>query len=178
MSSSATCEMAGSSRITGNGVVSSNSEDGAINDTKASHFIPRHYWKEALASLDLSQRRCLEETPRHSADLDTGNAVEKIEPFATHEFTDWPCTLVNVCHKLQNEYDEKRSAWHFRFLGQSIRIRDLLDGFVKVLDKIKKIGDIATAADPVHAGLPWAVIRALLMVRHFHSLVMCLPPTS
>jgi hypothetical protein len=35
---------------------------------------------------------------------------------------------------------------------------------VKWLDRFKQVGDVASNADPVHVGLPWAGIRVLLDV--------------
>lgn len=35
---------------------------------------------------------------------------------------------------------------------------------MKWLDRLKQVGDIASNADPVHVGLPWAGIRVLLEV--------------
>jgi hypothetical protein len=53
--------------------------------------------------------------------------------------------------------------WTFTFGGHTVVLRDL-DKIVKWLDRFKQVGDVASNADPVHAGLPWAGIRLLLEV--------------
>lgn len=54
--------------------------------------------------------------------------------------------------------------WTFTFRGHTVVLRDKADNVVKWLDRFKKIGDVASNADPVHFGLPWAGIRVLLEV--------------
>jgi hypothetical protein len=45
-----------------------------------------------------------------------------------------------------------------------IIIRDQLEKVVVWLEKFKAIGDIAVNFDPIHAALPWAGVRFLLLV--------------
>lgn len=42
-------------------------------------------------------------------------------------------------------------------------VRDVVDKVVGWLDKFKAIGDIVVSSDPIHAALPWAAFRFLLM---------------
>jgi len=59
-----------------------------------------------------------------------------------------------------------KSRWKFKNRnGQTIVIRDLLDKLAHYLRKFAQIGDVAVQYDPVHAALPWAGVRFLLMVR-------------
>ncbi|KAL8907866.1 MAG: hypothetical protein Q9171_005691 [Xanthocarpia ochracea] len=55
---------------------------------------------------------------------------------------------------------EKR--WTFTFGGRFITLKDEAEKIVGWLDRFKAVGDIASNADPVHVGLPWAGIRLLL----------------
>ena len=52
----------------------------------------------------------------------------------------------------------------FTFRGHTVVLREKADKIVKWLDRFKQVGDVASNADPVHVGLPWAGIRLLLEV--------------
>jgi len=52
----------------------------------------------------------------------------------------------------------------FRVPGRKINVRDLIDGFIRFLEKTKELGDLLSAANPIHASLPWAAVQSLLMV--------------
>ena len=54
--------------------------------------------------------------------------------------------------------------WTFTFCGRAVILREKADSIVKWLDRFKQVGDVASNADPVHIGLPWAGIRFLLEV--------------
>jgi hypothetical protein len=54
--------------------------------------------------------------------------------------------------------------WTFTFGGYTVVLREKADNIVKWLDRFKQVGDVVSNADPVHVGLPWAGIRALLEV--------------
>jgi hypothetical protein len=54
--------------------------------------------------------------------------------------------------------------WIFTFCGHTLVLREKADNIVKWLDRFKQVGDVASNADPVHVGLPWAGIRFLLEV--------------
>jgi hypothetical protein len=58
--------------------------------------------------------------------------------------------------------------WTFPFRGHTVVLREKADNIVKWLDRFKQVGDIASNADPVHVGLPWAGIRLLLEVGMKH----------
>jgi hypothetical protein len=55
--------------------------------------------------------------------------------------------------------------WRFTLAGQEFILKEKADKIVRWLNRFKGVGDVAAAADPVHAGLPWAGIRLLLEVR-------------
>lgn len=54
--------------------------------------------------------------------------------------------------------------WSLTFHGHTVILQDKADNIVKWLDHFKQVGDVASNADPVHVGLPWAGIRLLLEV--------------
>lgn len=58
----------------------------------------------------------------------------------------------------------KAKRWTFTFGGRQVVLQEKADNIVKWLDRFKQVGDVASNADPVHVGLPWAGIRLLLEV--------------
>jgi len=61
---------------------------------------------------------------------------------------------------------EQTSAKQFKLKwgDKKIDVREKAEGFVALLHKFKEIGDIVVQYDPVHAALPWAGVRFILMV--------------
>ncbi|KAJ9292711.1 hypothetical protein DTO271G3_8525 [Paecilomyces variotii] len=57
----------------------------------------------------------------------------------------------------------KRKQWTFELNGRTISLREQAEKVIQWLDKIKAVGDVAVNVDPIHAGLPWAGIRILLI---------------
>jgi hypothetical protein len=58
----------------------------------------------------------------------------------------------------------RAKRWTFTFGGHTVVLREKADNIVKWLDWFKQVGDVASNADPIHVGLPWAGIRLLLEV--------------
>lgn len=50
-------------------------------------------------------------------------------------------------------------------MGKTVELKAVANKVLLWLDKFKQIGDVASNADPVHIGLPWAGLRFLLEVR-------------
>ena len=46
--------------------------------------------------------------------------------------------------------------------GRQVYLFDQVNKVVQLLDKFKAVGDVVANVDPVHVGLPWAGIRAIL----------------
>jgi hypothetical protein len=69
---------------------------------------------------------------------------------------------------LQAAEDKKElcisKRWTLKIGSRTISPREKAEKVVELLDKFKRIGDIASGADPVHFGLPWAGISFLLQV--------------
>lgn len=59
----------------------------------------------------------------------------------------------------------KRKKWTFEFNGRTISLGEQAEKVIQWLDKIKAVGDVTVNVDPIHAGLPWAGVRMLLIVR-------------
>jgi hypothetical protein len=57
---------------------------------------------------------------------------------------------------------EKR--WTFNIGSRTISPKEKAEQVVALLDKFKRIGDIASGADPLHFGLPWAGVSFILQV--------------
>jgi len=57
--------------------------------------------------------------------------------------------------------------------AKEVDVQDTADRLVGWITKFKEVGDIAVQCDPVHAGLPWAGVRFILLVRTtIHSLTL------
>ncbi|KAK2784701.1 hypothetical protein FQN52_008929 [Onygenales sp. PD_12] len=54
--------------------------------------------------------------------------------------------------------------WAFKYNGQSVQVREVINSFIRWVDKFKTVVDVAVNAQPVLAGLPWAGIKFLLQV--------------
>jgi hypothetical protein len=65
--------------------------------------------------------------------------------------------------ELQQRSKAKRWTWTYR--GRQIYLFEQADKVVRLLDRFKAVGDIVANVDPVHVGLPWAGVRAILEVR-------------
>ena len=78
----------------------------------------------------------------------------------------------SVLAKILKEASEKqeqaaanRQRWLIRRSnGKCIDLHKLYSRILTVIQRFKAVGDIAVNADPIHAGLPWAFVRALLQV--------------
>ncbi len=79
---------------------------------------------------------------------------------------------LDVLNDLQNETNNARiksieRRWRCHWPGrggETVILRDLFSKIVTWLNRFKEIGDIMVQYDPVHAALPWAGVRFLLMV--------------
>lgn len=54
--------------------------------------------------------------------------------------------------------------WTLTLGSRTISTREKADKVIEFLDRFKNIGNIASAADPVHLGLPWAGISLILQI--------------
>jgi len=67
---------------------------------------------------------------------------------------------------IANQVEEQNAAKQFKLKwgDKEIDVREKVVGFVGCLNKFKEIRDIVVQYDPVHAALPWAGVRFILMV--------------
>ena len=53
----------------------------------------------------------------------------------------------------------------FKWGDKEVDVQETANKLVGWITKFKEVGDIAVQYDPVHAALPWAGIRFILLVR-------------
>jgi hypothetical protein len=70
--------------------------------------------------------------------------------------------VLGCAKELQQRCRNKRWSWNYK--GRQVYIFDQVDKVVQLLNKFKAVGDVVANVDPVHVGLPWAGIRAILEV--------------
>ncbi|KAF2147935.1 WD40 repeat-like protein [Myriangium duriaei CBS 260.36] len=68
----------------------------------------------------------------------------------------------NAVSEKQQVCKDKQWQWHFH--GRVRVLRDEADKILYWLKRFKTVGDAVAGLDPVHVGLPWAVVNALLEV--------------
>jgi hypothetical protein len=76
----------------------------------------------------------------------------------------------DVAGKVMKKIDQRKAAmekkqWSFKYRGRIVKIRDCFNVVVKAVLKFKDLGSALARLDPVHAGIPWACIMAVLEVR-------------
>ncbi len=101
------------------------------------------YWKKAFDALDADQKRVLSSTRTRRLDI--------------------------VAAVLQAAEDRRKVCGQKRWKvplpgGRVVVLRDMLEKIAGWIDRFKVVVDVAVSCDPVHAALPWAAIRFLLMV--------------
>ena len=70
--------------------------------------------------------------------------------------------VLGCASELQQLCVNKRWSWNYK--GRQVYLFDQVNKVVQLLDKFKAGGDVVANVDPVHVGLPWAGIRAILEV--------------
>jgi hypothetical protein len=101
-------------------------------------------------------------------------AILLLHPEAAEEFRlkkdDKLHVLAEVLAAANEKKDQMRDKqWKYtRSNGKTVVFRDIFDKIALRLNKFKDIGDTLTQVDPLHAGVPWAVIKFFLQVRHLY----------
>ena len=70
--------------------------------------------------------------------------------------------ILNTAKAKREQWESKR--WIFTIGDRLVAPRIEVDKFIGFVDRIKAVGDVASNADPIHIGLPWAGVRLLLEV--------------
>jgi hypothetical protein len=68
-------------------------------------------------------------------------------------------------HARELQQRSKIKRWSWDYNGRQVYLFEQADKFVRLLDRFKAVGDLVANVDPVHVGLPWAGVRAILEVR-------------
>lgn len=76
-----------------------------------------------------------------------------------------PSEIARIAQRKRDECVKKQWNLYTNKAGDQVKVRDLLSSVVNWLNRFKEVCDAAVQFDPVHAALPWAVVRGLLMVR-------------
>lgn len=81
----------------------------------------------------------------------------------TNATSDIQVVLEGILHDVQDKREICESKrWTFSLNGRHISVREEADRVIDWLNRFKQAGDVAVNADPIHAGLPWALVRILL----------------
>lgn len=108
---------------------------------------PKNIWLKVLEQLSESEKDAIREQISLTPDDNVNSIFESL-------------VVAGQLHqkKCQSE------SWKFLLGDREINLQEIADKTVVLLKKVKIVGDIAVNVDPLHAGLPWAVIRLLLQV--------------
>ncbi|KAM0346961.1 hypothetical protein ACHAP4_011568 [Fusarium culmorum] len=61
------------------------------------------------------------------------------------------------------QHGREQREWKVTIGDKEYSVRGLVDKTVKILNKFAGVGDVAVSFDPVHAALPWAAVRFVLV---------------
>ncbi|KAI0532789.1 ankyrin repeat and SOCS box protein 7 [Xylaria digitata] len=75
-----------------------------------------------------------------------------------------PSKLIRTIEKAKQECEQRQWTLFTNKFGEDVKIQNLLVKIVSWVNKFKEVGDAAVQYDPVHAALPWAVIRFFLQM--------------
>lgn len=65
---------------------------------------------------------------------------------------------------INNQQHDRERAWNIKICQDEYSIRGFVEKTVSILNKFVAVGDVAVSFDPVHAALPWAAVRFVLVV--------------
>lgn len=66
-------------------------------------------------------------------------------------------------HAMRAKRENITGQWKVKWGGKEINVREKAEKLVGWITKFKEIGDIVSQYDPVHAALPWAGVRFILI---------------
>ena len=66
-------------------------------------------------------------------------------------------------HAMEAQRENTASQWKVKWGSREINVREKAEKLMSWITKFKEIGDIVVQYDPVHAALPWAGIRSILI---------------
>jgi hypothetical protein len=103
---------------------------------------------DALETLEFDDRETIRILLQSTNAVSADYAFEEVHSYA---------------RELQQRSKVKRWSWNYK--GRQIYLFEQADKVVRLLDRFKAVGNIVANVDPVHVGLPWAGVRAILEVR-------------
>lgn len=102
---------------------------------------PEKLWEKAFASLE-----------------------DEDKPSADHQKLDKRNFLLDLTKAIEDKRQEcVKREWKLDDNDEAVSVRELFGKMVAWINKFKQVGDIATQYDPMHAALPWAAVRLVLV---------------
>ena len=104
--------------------------------------------QDALKEIGEQERETIENLLRPTNTVDVNDALSQVHTCAGD---------------LQERCRRTKLAWTYK--GRQVYLSEKVDKILQFVDKLKAVGDTVANVDPVHIGLPWAGVRAILEVR-------------
>ncbi|KIW26216.1 uncharacterized protein PV07_09329 [Cladophialophora immunda] len=102
-------------------------------------------WQKLFAELDQEER-------------------ELLKKYKVAESGEIKATLAEIKNAAEIQEKKCTEKKPYEFFGKQVNLRDAAEKVVRWVKKFEAVGDIASTADPIHAGLPWAGIKFILRV--------------
>ncbi|KAH7186341.1 hypothetical protein DER44DRAFT_754408 [Fusarium oxysporum] len=121
-------------------------------------------WDKALAHLSESEYdRDIVAIVRTFAENPIGdNATANGKPSSTEDLA--KDISERMAQAIQDgQHDREQREWKVTIGDKEYSARGLVDKTVNILNKFIGVGDVAVSFDPVHAALPWAAVRFVLV---------------
>uniref|UniRef100_A0A0D2XTA0 Nephrocystin 3-like N-terminal domain-containing protein n=1 Tax=Fusarium oxysporum (strain Fo5176) TaxID=660025 RepID=A0A0D2XTA0_FUSOF len=74
------------------------------------------------------------------------------------------------------QHSSEQREWKVTIGDKEYSVRGLVDKTVNILNKFVGVGDVAVSFDPVHAALPWAAVRFVLVCDTYRRIYMARDP--
>ncbi|RYC79037.1 hypothetical protein BFJ63_vAg18086 [Fusarium oxysporum f. sp. narcissi] len=123
-----------------------------------------YLWDKALAHLSESEYdRDIVAIVRTFAENPIGdNATANGRPSSTEDLA--KDISERMAQAIQDgQHGREQREWKVTIGDKEYSVRGLVDKTVKILNKFVGVGDVAVSFDPVHAALPWAAVRFVLV---------------
>lgn len=103
--------------------------------------------QDALKEIGEQARETIENLPRPTNTVDVDEVLSEVQTYAGD---------------LQERCRRTKLSWTYK--GRQVYLSENVDKILQFVDKLKAVGDIVANVDPIHIGLPWAGVRAILEV--------------
>ena len=103
--------------------------------------------QDALKEVGEQERETIENLLRPTNTVDVNDALSKVYTCAG---------------ELQERCMRTKLSWTWK--GRQVYLSEKVDKILQFVDKLKAVGDIVANVDPIHVGVPWAGVRAILEV--------------